>query len=245
MDIKKQYFELAKKGIENAYEVNKDAMKEVAKCICDCMLNRGVVQLFGVNHGDEVVNELFFRAGGLAPYHGLKPMDLAFNGVINRDIVDNGEIYATIEYVDALLGLYKLDDRDMYFITSFYGNEPMAVELAKRAHDKGQKVVALVNKASYANSPVKHESGKKLLDYADYVLDMCAKEVDTALEIDGHPVGQLSSIYANVIAQMLTADIYAEFTSRNIEAPVLLSANIAGADKHNNALTDQYNGRVR
>ena len=27
MDIKKQYFELAKKGIENAYEVNKEDMK--------------------------------------------------------------------------------------------------------------------------------------------------------------------------------------------------------------------------
>lgn len=245
MDIKKQYFELAKEGIENAYNVNKDSMKEISKCICDCMLNHGVVQLFGVNHGDEVVNELFFRAGGLAPYHGLKPMDLAFKGKISRDIVDNGEIYSTTNYVDDLLALYKLDDRDMYLITSFYGNEPMAVELAKRAHEKGQKVVGLVNKASYAKSDIKHDSGKKLLDYCDYSLDMCAKEVDSALEVGGNPVGQLSSIYANVIAQMLTADIYAEFVNRNIEAPVLLSANVAGADVHNNALTDQYNGRVR
>lgn len=245
MDIKKQYFELAKQGIENAYQINHEEMKKVAKCICDCMVNHGVVQLFGVNHGDEVVNELNFRAGGLAPYHGLKPMDLAFKGIITRDVVDNGEIYKTTKYVDDLLGLYKLDDRDMYFITSFYGNEPMAVELAKRAKEKGQKVVGLVNKASYLVSPVLHESGKKLLDYCDYALDMGAKEVDTALVVDNHPVGQLSSIYANVIAQMLTADIFNEFVERKIEAPVLLSANVAGADIHNNALTDQYNGRVR
>ena len=121
----------------------------------------------------------------------------------------------------------------------------MAVELAKRAKEKGQKVIGLVNKASYAKSPVKHESGKKLLDYCDYSLDMCAEEPDVALHVDGHAVGQLSSVYANVIAQMLAADIYHAFEEIGVEAPVLLSANIAGADKHNNALTDRYNGRIR
>ena len=44
MDIKKQYFELAKKGIENAYEVNKEDMKKIASCLRDVMENEGVVQ---------------------------------------------------------------------------------------------------------------------------------------------------------------------------------------------------------
>ena len=74
---------------------------------------------------------------------------------------------------------------------------------------------------------------------------MCAEEPDVALHVDNHAVGQLSSVYANVIAQMLAADIYHAFEEIGVEAPVLLSANIAGADKHNNALTDRYNGRVR
>ena len=245
MDIKRQYFDLAKHGIENAYASNKDDMKKVANAIYTCMHNGGVVQLFGVNHGDEVVNELNFRAGGLAPYHGLKPMEIAFTGKIKRDLIDSGEIYETTEYVDDLLALYKLDDRDAYFITSFYGNEPMAVEIAKRAKENGQIVIGLVNKASYEKAPVKHASGKKLLDYCDYSLDMCANDPDIALTVNNNPVGQLSSVYANVIAQMITADVYNAFVENNEEAPVLLSANIAGADKHNNALTDLYNGRVR
>ena len=245
MDIKKQYFDLAKKGIENAYEVNKEDMKKIASCLRDVMENEGVVQLFGVKHGEEVVNELFFRAGGLVPFHGLKPMELAVQGKFGRKLIDSGEIFETTKYVDDLLSLFKMDDRDAWLITSFYGNEPMAVELAKRAKEKGQKIIGLVNKTSYAKSPVKHESGKKLLDYCDYSLDMCAEEPDVALHVDGHAVGQLSSVYANVIAQMLAADIYHAFEEIGVEAPVLLSANIAGADKHNNALTDRYNGRVR
>ena len=93
MDIKKQYFELAKKGIENAYEVNKEDMKKIASCLRDVMENEGVVQLFGVKHGEEVVNELFFRAGGLVPFHGLKPMELAVQGKFGRELIDSGEIF--------------------------------------------------------------------------------------------------------------------------------------------------------
>ena len=122
MDIKKQYFELAKKGIENAYEVNKEDMKKIASCLRDVMENEGVVQLFGVKHGEEVVNELFFRAGGLVPFHGLKPMELAVQGKFGRELIDSGEIFETTKYVDDLLSLFKMDDRDAWLITSFYGN---------------------------------------------------------------------------------------------------------------------------
>lgn len=245
MDIKKEYFELAKKGIEELYEKENDDIQKAAELLGNCMKNNGVVQLFGVNHGEEVVNELNFRAGGLAPYHGLKPMELALAGKIDRTLVDTGEIYETTKYVDDLFALYKLDPSDAYVITSFYGNEPMAVEIARRAKKEGHLVISIVNKASYDKAIAKYENGKKLLDYSDHYIDMCAKEEDIALTIHGYSVGQLSSVYANIIAQMLTAEIFNWFEQNNLEAPVLLSANLAGADKHNNALTDKYEGRVR
>ena len=64
-------------------------------------------------------------------------------------------------------------------------------------------------------------------------------------EINGLKVGQLSSTVSNVTAQMLTAELYDWFKSQGKEAPVLLSANIKGADVHNNTLTDPYGRRVR
>ncbi len=127
----------------------------------------------------------------------------------------------------------------MYCLVSFYGNEPLIVELARRAKEKGQKVVAVVNRKSY------DKYGGKLLDYADLYLDMDADEPDLALDIDGVKTGQLSSTVCNVIAQMITAEVYNSFVSKGKEAPVLLSANIKGADIHNNSLTDPYGRRVR
>jgi len=239
MDIKKKYFDLIKKRIDVAYTDQKDKIKEVAKMFGDCMSSGGVVQLFGVNHGEEFVNELNYRAGGIAPFHGLKPKDLILKSLIKQEDVDSGKFYSDVNNIKKFAEVYKLDDRDLYCLVSFYGNEPLIIELAKLAKSKGQKVVAVVNKKSYD----KHNG--KLLDYADIYLDMCADEPDVAMDINGTKVGQLSSTTTNVIAQMITAEVYNYYVSNGKDAPVLLSANVKDADKHNNSLTDPYEGRVR
>jgi len=239
MDIKRQYFDLIKDRVDDAYDRQKDKIREVAEMFVACMENGGVVQLFGVRHGEEFVNELNYRAGGIAQYHGLKFRDMVLNGFIDQKDIDSGEIYNDISVVDKFGQAFVLDDRDMYCIVSFYGNEPLAVELARRVKENGQKVVAVVNKKSY------DRVNGTLLDYCDAYLDMDADEPDTALDLDGIKVGQLSSTVTNVIAQMITADVYNCFVEMKKEAPVLLSANIKGADVHNNSLTDPYGRRIR
>ena len=245
MDVKKEYFALVKASINDVYLEESSDLKKVANIICDTMVNKGVVQLFGSKHANEFVNELNFRAGGLAPYHGMNVSILDEKGLVDHDIIESNAVYDDTKYLDLLLSQYKLDDRDMIIIVSQYGNEPLVVELAKRYHDNGQKVIAVVNMKSYEVALAKHESGKKLLDYADMSLDMGASEPDVALKIGDYRIGQTSSTIANVIAQMLTGEVYNCFIERGLEAPVLLSANIKGADVHNNALTDVYEGRVR
>jgi uncharacterized phosphosugar-binding protein len=239
MDFKKAYFELIKDRVSDAYEKQKDQIKAVAEMFSSCMENMGVVQLFGVRHGEEFVNELNYRAGGIAPFHGLKLKELVLKELLKQDEIDSGEVYGDLSVIDKFARIYDLDDRDMYCLVSFYGNEPLIVELARRAKEKGQKVVAVVNRKSY------DKYGGKLLDYADLYLDMDADEPDLALDIDGVKTGQLSSTVCNVIAQMITAEVYNSFVSKGKEAPVLLSANIKGADIHNNSLTDPYGRRVR
>jgi len=239
MDIKKTYYELIKDRVSDAYEKQKDQIKAVAEMFSSCMENMGVVQLFGVRHGEEFVNELNYRAGGIAPFHGLKLKELVLKELLKQDEIDSGEVYGDLSVIDKFARIYDLDDRDMYCLVSFYGNEPLIVELARRAKEKGQKVVAVVNRKSY------DKYGGKLRNYADLYLDMDADEPDLALDIDGVKTGQLSSTVCNVIAQMITAEVYNSFVSKGKEAPVLLSANIKGADIHNNSLTDPYGRRVR
>lgn len=239
MDIKRKYFNLVQANIEKAYQENAERLKVVADMFGQCMENGGVVQLFGVRHGDELVNELNYRAGGIAPFHAFKFMDLVLREKLDQKEVDSGEVFNDISVIDRFNSIYQLDDRDMYTLISYYGNEPLVIEFARRAKEKGQKVVAIVNMEAYK------KNGGTLLDYADAYLDMCAQDPDIAMDIDGVPVGQLSSTVANTVGQMLTAEVYNWFVSHGKEAPVLLSANVKGADIHNNSLTDPYERRVR
>lgn len=239
MDIKRQYFDLIEERIKAVYECEHEKYKEVAKLFGECMENLGVVQLFGVNHGEEFVNELNYRAGGIAPYHGLKFKDLMLAGKVDQKDIDSGEILNDASAVDKFFEFYQMDDRDMICLVSYYGNEPVVLALAKRYKENGQKVVAVINKKSY------DKTGSNLLDYCDMWLDMGADDPDVAMHIGDTAIGQLSSTTANVIAQMLTAEVYNYYVSSGKEAPVLLSANIKGADVHNNSLTDPYERRVR
>ena len=239
MDIMKQYFDLIREKVDDAYAKENDRFSQIAAMFGECMENLGVVQLFGVRHGEEFVNELNYRAGGIAPFHGLKLKDLVLKEMIDQKDIDSGAIYDDLSVADKFEQAYDLDDRDMYCLVSFYGNEPLIIELARRAKAKGQKVVGVVNKRSY------DRYGGTLLDYCDAWLDMGADDPETALELDGLKIGQLSSTVSNVIAQMLTAEIYQYYVRSGKEAPVLLSANINGADVHNDSLTDPYGRRIR
>lgn len=239
MDVKRQYFDLIENKISTVYNDQHEKFKKIAKMFGECMSNVGVVQLFGVKHGEEFVNELYYRAGGIAPLHGFKLKDMMLKGLIDQKDIDSGEIYNNTEVVDIFLNNYQVDDRDMLVVVSYCGNEPLVIELAKRYKENGQKVVAVINKKTFD----KVESN--LLDYCDEWLDMGADDPDIALHIGDLNIGQVSSTVANVIAQMLTADVYNYYVSNGLPAPVLLSANVKGADIHNNSLTDPYERRVR
>ena len=239
MDIKKQYFDQVRKGIEKAYETQLPEIEKIASLFGACMESGGIVQLFGVRHGEEFVNELNYRAGGIALYHGLKLKDLILKEKITQEEVDNGVIYDDVSVIDRFEEIYELDDRDLYCLVSAKGNELLVVELAKRAKQRGQVVVGVVNKKTY------DLCGGSLLEYCDAWLDMGAEEPDTVLTIDDLKTAQISSTLANIVAQMLTAEIYRYFVAKGKQAPVLLSANIKGADVHNNSLTDPYGRRIR
>lgn len=50
---------------------------------------------------------------------------------------------------------------------------------------------------------------------------------------NGQKINQVSTVTGNVIAQMLCAETYRYLTGLGHDCPVLLSANVKGADVHN------------
>lgn len=240
----KEYFEEAKNGIANAKEKQRDNIVETASVMGDCMLSNGVVQLFGLNHGLAFSMELGYRAGGLMPFHQIKTRDLALRGVLSEDEINDSVFNNREEVAEMLLNLYCIEDTDMFVLVSQSGCEALIVEVALLVKAKGHKVLAVVSKETQDVSVSTHSSGKKLGDIADLVIDNCTPSLDVVVALDEKiSLAQNASIIGNVLAQMITAETYRYLINKGEDAPVLLSANIKGADVHNRKLSDQYLGR--
>lgn len=235
-DVKRQFVDLVLQKIDENYEMQHEKITKVAHLFGDCMMNGGVVQLFGHKLNEEFVNELNFRAGGITPFHAIKAKDAALRGLLDKSLAQ-GEFLNHPEVIDTVLSPYILDDRDMYCLISMNGNEPFVLELAKKVKANGQKLVVVTNMATY------RKSGGTLVEYADEYLDFGAEEPDLAVEINGAKYGQWGTTIGSVIAQQITAELYNYFMEKEGHAPVLLSANLHGSDKHNNDSVLKYGGK--
>ena len=236
----KEYFELAKKEIDKAKECERDNLIKASKLMGDCMLENGVVQLCGMGHGAAFQMELGYRAGGLMPFHQFYIRDLAMRGIITNAELNDEDVENRTDLVDKLYQSYNIHQKDMYLLVSHTGCEGLIVELAIRAKQEGRKVIAVVCKQALESSKSLHPTKTKLDEYADVIIDNHAPVHDTLFDVNGYKLGQISTITGNCLAQMLTAETYKYLKDGGHEAPVLLSANKAGADVHNKALSDKY-----
>ncbi|MFI3283581.1 MAG: sugar isomerase domain-containing protein [Erysipelotrichaceae bacterium] len=240
----KEYFETAKKGVAEAKESQRENLKECAKLMGDCMLEDGVVQLFGINHGLAFSMELGYRAGGLMPFHQMRTIDLVLRGVVKESDLANPSFNHDEANAQLLWDLYRIDPTDMFILISQTGSEALIVETAKMAKEKGHKVVVVVSEKTQSETKSTHSTGKQLKDYADLVIDNCTPNPDVVVSLnDKTMLAQNSTITGNIFAQMITAETYKYLKDKGEECPVLLSVNVAGADAHNRILSDQYLGR--
>ena len=238
-----EFFDLARSYIPGIIE-EKSCIISAAVLMGDCMNNNGLVQLCGINHGLAFSMELGYRAGGLMPFHQFKIADLLMRKVITEVQYNDPEIDSDVTIAHKMLNMYNVYPQDMFIFASYPGNEPVVVELALVAKQKGQKIIAVVDRKLSDSSPALHSTGQKLTDLADVVLDVLAPYPDTVLTLsDGTKFGQVSTICGNILAQMLTAETYRYLKESGKPAPILLSANVKGADVHNRAISDMYLGR--
>ena len=119
-DIKREYVDLLLNKIDEITIAQQNKIKEVAAMFFNCMDHQGVVQLFGHRLSEEFVNELNYRAGGLVPFHAIRAKQSAMEGLLPIDVAAE-EYVNDAKWVDTVLSVYELDDRDMYCLVSLSG----------------------------------------------------------------------------------------------------------------------------
>lgn len=222
--------------LDTLAEANAAALPQIADIVARSLGNEGILHVFGSGHSSLLAQELFYRAGGLAPINALLDINLTIFGTSRPTWVERIEGYA-----ESVFASYDTRPGEVVLIMSNSGINPVPIEIATGARARGLITVAVGSAAVYAEAASRHSSGKSLFDVTDYVLDTCVPYGDAIANIGNIRAGAVSTLLGSALLNMLAVEIVQQMGDT---APVFVSQNIPGGDEANKALIERYRGRI-
>ncbi|MDN7246179.1 SIS domain-containing protein [Planococcus shenhongbingii] len=236
------YFEKVRERLALVEEQEKAVMMKAAGKVATAIQHGGIIQLFGCGHSHILAEEVFYRAGGLVP---VKPVFIE-PLMLHEGAVRSSQLERSSDYAEDLLEQQDFRPEDVVFVMSTSGRNPVPIDFALAARDKGAFVIGLTS-LEYANSqPSRHQSGKHLHDAADLVIDNHSVTGDAVLKAENVkvPFGPTSTVVGSVILNAIFAEAIQQMADNHFEPPIFLSGNIDGTDDHNNRLIEKYRERI-
>jgi len=235
-----EYSRALVRALETSAQKEADALMQAGRLLADTVAGGGIIHLFGSGHSALVAGEPVGRAGAL----------ICLNQVIDRteDLAERLPGYGTTlaEFYDQQ---YGLQDGETLVVISNSGINPLPVELAEEGRRRGLNVIAITNVSQSQKQQPRVESGKRLFEVADVVLDNHAPPGEAVLELPGldvkvATVGTVTGAF--LVNSMLVACVQ-ELVRRGLEPPILVSENTGDpeADARNAELRRRYRGRLR
>lgn len=247
MNEKKEiYEEFAEKVCGFINDIKNDEaenMKTAAQIMGKVLLNDGLIYTFGTGHSHMIAEEVFYRAGGLAPVYAIIE-----DGVTGNHDVTKSEFTERLHgYAKCIMDYHKPTSNDCMIIISESGRNPVPVEMAMECKKRNIPVIAITGVTYSKGQSSRHESGKRLFEVADVVIDNHTAFADTCMRIEGleQPVGPTSNIAAGYIIHSLIMMAIETLVKAGVEAPVFRSGNLDGAREKNDVLLEKYWSRIR
>jgi uncharacterized phosphosugar-binding protein len=237
------YFETVGRVCAQIRATQRGNLESVARMIADVVARDGIIHAFGAGHSHMVVEELFCRAGGLGCVNGiLEPALMPHSGADKSSRLEQVSELARIVFEDE-----DIRDSDLVIAISHSGINPVVVEFASLARDRGVPVVAITSLAHSTVTPSRHPSGKRLYELATVVLDTGCPLGDAAMAVDGLPVkvAAMSTIAGAVIVQALVYLSVEQMVLRGVAPPLRVSRNLAGGARNNLQFKTRYGGRIK
>ena len=220
------YLEKCRELVDNALG-QADIINQAADWFAETILAGRMVHLFGSGHSRIMVEEMWPRYGSFPGFNPIVELSLTFH---NQVVGANGQRQAmflenTPGLARRILRNYDLSADDSALVVSSSGCNVVPIEIAQEFQQRGIKVVALISRRHSEASESRHESGKKLHDFADLVLDTGAPVGDAMTAIDGMdtPVSPGSTVGGCMIVNALKAEV-AERLVKVDQLPTVLTA---------------------
>ncbi len=226
-----------------------EALERGAGLIAEAIARDELIHVIGPGgHSNMAVEEVLWRAGGLAPIDAI--LDAGTNvihGAKRSNIIERCPGYG-IRVMDAY-GLNRAGE--VLVIVNAYGINAMTIDVALEAKRRGLKTIGITSD-SFARivppgSPARHPSGKNLFEQVDVYVNNHLPEGDAVVPLAGveQPMGPVSTFCNCFAINCLMLKAAEKLVEIGVAPPIWTSANMPGGDEANKALEEKYFARVK
>ena len=237
-----RYIEVVRSQLSAALDDRVTAAVAVAaELIADRIIGGGVLYAFGASHAGLLVQDQFYRAGGLVPIQPILPSELMLNV---RPVTATTALEQTLGAAEKMLEDVPLGRGDVLLIVSVSGRNAVPVEMCTVAQSRGVTVIALTS--TIYSSSVGGRGVPRLFEVADVVIDLPGVVGDAAIPMhEGVPsVGPTSSSVGAAILHGLMVETAMLLVQRGVTPPVFASANLDDSAAWNKNWIDAYRDRL-
>lgn len=160
-----------------------------------------------------------------------------------QPITHTSKMERLVGYGTALAEKTPFKEGDVLIVHSVSGRNPVTIELAMEAQNKGVTTIGLTNLTYSKSVDSRHPSGKNLFEYSDIVIDNHGHRGDGMCEIEGLDmrVGPSSTVIGALVANTLIVETVKKLKANGMEKPpIFYSANLDGGDELNQKLISEY-----
>lgn len=234
------YFEGIKQLIDIVERKEKESILKAVDSLVMAVENKQSIFAFGASHAGILTQELYYRAGGLMTINPIFGESVLLDV---QPITHTSKMERLVGYGTALAEKTPFKDGDVLIVHSVSGRNPVTIELAMEAQNKGVTTIGLTNLTYSQSVDSRHPSGKNLFEYSDIVIDNHGHRGDGMCEIEGLDmrVGPSSTVIGALVVNTLVVETVKKLKANGMEKPpIFYSANLDGGDELNQKLISEY-----
>jgi uncharacterized phosphosugar-binding protein len=225
------------------------AIETASQWCAEAIGSDGLVHLFGTGHSRIPVEEMFPRYGSYPGFNPMIELSMTFHTQV---IGSNGQrqamfIERTPGLAEVILDNFSFGPHDVMIVFSAGGTTAVPVEIARGARRRGLRVIAVTSVEQSMHSDPEPSSGKRLLDEADLVIDLCSPSADALVEVDGldTPIGPGSTVTAVAVVNSIKVRTAQLLTERGAMPPVITRASVVGTERSRSLFDGAYREHAR
>ncbi len=217
--------------------IDNSQLEAASASVTKCIENDGLIYMFGCGHSHIFGEEFFYRAGGLANVVPILYEPLMLHQGAMQSSVNEKKNNYTKEFIDD----YQITSRDVIFVVSTSGINPVPIDVAIHAKKKGATVITISSFTYRDHESSRHVDGLYLSLVGDINIDNKVVFGDASVTTRGIKHSPISTLVGIFILHEIISNAINNSTG---ELPVFISGNISGSKEHNIALVKKYEKRI-